>query len=289
MAKATAKPLPVLILLWALLPACRSGGDDALRLATFNIEDFPREERQVEEAFTLIQKLDVPIVAVQEIFDPARFETEAKTRMGQSWMFAHVDTAPRGSAAKGGQPSHHLGVLYDRRRYELKWLVVHEETRLDGGRLKQTLEVGLGVAGASDRRDALRLFVVHLKAGSEGRDARKKQFAQLVRILRVARGSAGPIAVLGDFNATEPADRDDLAAFARGAELVWATENLSCSAFWQRDAGCPTSRLDHVLTWRRPARVEAQGGCAEGCETRARCPIYRGLVSDHCPVVVAFE
>jgi endonuclease/exonuclease/phosphatase family metal-dependent hydrolase len=92
---------------------------------------------------------------------------------------------------------------------------------------------------------------------------------------------------MGDFNATEPADREDLARLARATGLVWATEGLACSAFWSRDDGCPRSRLDHVLTSTAPRSVTAAGACAtEGCDRQDRCPRYVHDVSDHCPVVV---
>jgi endonuclease/exonuclease/phosphatase family metal-dependent hydrolase len=96
------------------------------------------------------------------------------------------------------------------------------------------------------------------------------------------------VVVLGDFNATTGGDRADLAALARAAGLVWATEPLACSAFWDRDDGCPSSRLDHVLTWAAPASVAAAGACAtDGCAWHDRCPLYADEVSDHCPVVVS--
>lgn len=93
---------------------------------------------------------------------------------------------------------------------------------------------------------------------------------------------------MGDFNATEASDRDDLAALARGTGLTWASEPLACSAFWERLDDCPTSRLDHVLTWRDPASVVARGACEEGCDRRDSCPLYRREISDHCPVTVGF-
>jgi hypothetical protein len=96
--------------------------------------------------------------------------------------------------------------------------------------------------------------------------------------------------VLGDFNATDDdGDRADIARIAASGGLVWATEQLACSAFWSRSDGCPRSRLDHVLTWGTPATVEAGGACATaGCDWEQSCPIYREQVSDHCPVIVTF-
>ncbi len=262
-------------------------GPRPARFATFNIEDFPKDRRQVDGAFTLIGELGVDFVAVQEIGDPGLFQRAAQRHLGGSWGFVHADTAPLGAAPHA---SHHIGVLYDRRVHSVRSTTVHDGTRLGAGRHKPTLEVRLA---PRDGGPILRVFVLHLKAGSEGRDVRRQQYAALARILRASRASGSAsgerIVVLGDFNATEPSDRDDLAALARGSGLVWATEPLACSAFWERVDDCPTSRLDHVLTWSRPAQVVARGACAEGCALRDRCPVYRHEISDHCPVTVAID
>ena len=90
---------------------------------------------------------------------------------------------------------------------------------------------------------------------------------------------------MGDFNATDNADRESLEALS-SANLVWATEELPCSAFWERADDCPTSRLDHIFSWKAPAGVAAKGGCELGCESRNSCPLYRREVSDHCPVLL---
>jgi endonuclease/exonuclease/phosphatase family metal-dependent hydrolase len=98
------------------------------------------------------------------------------------------------------------------------------------------------------------------------------------------------LVVLGDFNATEAADRRDLARLAAATALVWASEPLACTAFWDRDDGCPRSRLDHMLASTRPTSIAATGACASaGCEWEASCPVYADAVSDHCPVVATFE
>jgi endonuclease/exonuclease/phosphatase family metal-dependent hydrolase len=96
--------------------------------------------------------------------------------------------------------------------------------------------------------------------------------------------------VLGDFNAThDEHDRADLAALAKHTDLVWTTEPLACSAFWRRDDGCPSSRLDHIVAW-QTGKVTAFGACAtHGCEWKESCPVYREHVSDHCPVVLQLD
>ena len=105
-------------------------------------------------------------------------------------------------------------------------------------------------------------------------------------ILEVARASGDRIVVLGDFNATGPADRTRIAALAGGAELTWASRDLTCTCFWQRESDCVGSALDHVLTSMEVDDTRVAGECAKGCPATDRCPTWRREVSDHCPVVV---
>ncbi|MGE5185961.1 MAG: endonuclease/exonuclease/phosphatase family protein [Acidobacteriota bacterium] len=244
---------------------------EPLRLATFNIEDFPQHDAQVAGAFDELAHVGAAIVAVQEIVDPARFERELHARFGASWSFVHTDDG-----------SHELGVMFDRAAWTLVSVQIHDETRL-GGNHKPVLDVRL----RGDDGELVRVLVVHLKSGTPGRDVRARQHAALVPIVRAAVASGEHVVVMGDFNATEDADRADLASLARATHLAWATEPLACSAFWRREDGCWRSRLDHVLTFASPESVAVAGACAsEGCERQDRCPRYVREVSDHCPVVV---
>ena len=254
-----------------------------LRVATFNIEDFPKHARQVDRVFDEIAKLDAGIVAVQEIIDHELFATAARQKLGQTWSFVHVDTAPLDVPAP--HRSHHLGVLFDRSRFTLVSVAVHDETRLVGGRHKPTLEVRLQPESGA----IVRVLVVHLKAGGEGRPIRARQLRALAEVARSAQRSGDRVVLLGDFNATAEEDRTDIAALARHADLSWTTERLACSAFWSRDDGCPRSRLDHVASGMPARSVTAAGACeTEGCAWQDRCPLYSEQVSDHCPVVVEY-
>jgi len=256
--------------------ACDGGEPETpLRIATFNIERFPRSQRQIDGAFAELAALDAPIIAVQEIADPGVFVAGMRDQLGAAWQIAFEPFIERGYL--------HTGVLFDRRRFALLSTATHDGTML-GGKHKRVLEVRLApVAGGTP----LRVLVVHLKSRSDGRDIRAQQHVALRAIVRAAVASGERVAVLGDFNATEDIeDRDDLAALAEATGLAWATEPLACSAFWRRDDGCPRSRLDHVFTW-RAGTATAKGACeSAGCDREDRCPAYSREVSDHCPVVV---
>ncbi len=255
---------------------------DHLRIATFNIRYFPESHRQVDGAFAELADLDAQIIAVEEITDLTLFSREVHRRLGDSWRAVFEPFV---------KPGHlHIGVAFDREAFSLLSTRTHDGTQVDG-RHKRVLEVRLRPAGAAadDTSAIVRVLVVHFKSGSDGRPVRARQHAGLRRIVRAAQKSGERVVVLGDFNATEPADRDDLAALARSTGLQWNTRDLACTAFWSRSHDCPRSRLDHVLAW-TDGDAEARGACAtEGCDATDRCPIYANDVSDHCPVIVDLE
>lgn len=247
------------------------------RFASFNIEFFPKNQRQVQESFALIEEIGASAIGLQEITNPDRFHHEARRRLGTSWDFVFQEVV-----AIHGKPKLHIGLLYDTDIFQLERVGSRNETRIDD-RTQPTLEVRL-----RDRRSGARItmLIIHFKALPEGREQRIKQFAGLTRIVRDLQWQKRDLIIMGDFNATEEGDRDSLGALAESSELIWATEDLPCSAFWERLDSCPTSRLDHILMWTRPTQVVAKGGCEEGCQERNSCPLYRRDVSDHCPVVV---
>ena len=249
---------------------CRDAEPRRLRIATFNIENFPKTTKQIVRAFEEIQALDAPIIGVQEITNPEVFVTAAKRRLGDAWRFEYIET--------GSVLDHRLGVLFDSRVVRHIKTRVHDGTRLEGQH-KPVLDVELAYG---DRR--LRVLVLHLKAGGENHPVRTRQYAALRRIIADVKRDGAPVVLLGDFNATGDADREDLGRL----DLQWLTQPLACSAFWDQAAsGCPRSRLDHVLSTQPAVEVRAAGGCAaDGCGWQDSCPLYAAEVSDHCPVVV---
>lgn len=267
----------VAIAVGALVARASCRHTDRATIATFNIEHFPRDARQIEGAFDEITATGASIIAAQEITDPTVFLAAARRRLAASWDFVHDH--------RRIENHHHIGALFDRRAWRLVSSEVHDDTRL-GPRDLPVLEVRLAPV---DGGDLVRLLIVHLRPMTAGRPVRARQHEVLAKLAGAARDSGERVVVLGDFNATEDGDRDDLAELARAAGLTWATRSLACTAFWRRDDGCPRSRLDHVLTSDPPTRAIVTGGCAtHGCDRQERCPLFAEHVSDHCPVVVDF-
>ena len=243
-----------------------------IRVATFNIENFPKSRAQIDGAFKTIADLDAAAVGVQEIVDTEVFLAEAQKRLGASWQFVH---APKPDTI-------HVGVLYDSSRLTLKSTRSWPFTRVYPG-ARPVFEARFATNGGRP----LRLFVLHLKAGAEGVMIRKLQLKALRSIIKPFRYTRDRIVVLGDFNSTSPEDRDEIADLAEATDMIWATESLECTSYWARRDGCRGSALDHVLVSNPPRDAKARGPCETiGCKPGRTCPVFHRQVSDHCPVTV---
>lgn len=260
---------------WALVTWCRGDDDspDRLRVATFNIENFPKSERQVQGAFELLRELDPTAVAVQEITDLEAFRGAARRILGDQWRAAFC--------ADCG--SHRIGVAFDSDRLELLSTRSHTGTHVYKG-AKPAFEVRLRRRGGGG---IVRMIVVHLKSGGDHIDTRARQFRALRPVLAEAAATDELTILLGDYNATSHADREAIDALTSTTDTTWASQDLPCTSYWNRRDGCPGSALDHVITSVAPRAIAARGPCETiGCDPGDRCPAFHAEVSDHCPVTV---
>lgn len=242
-------------------------------VATFNIEDFPQSNTQVEGAFEVLHSLDAGIVAVQEITDPTRFQREARRRLGHDWTFLYPDD----------KPHHRLGVLVDRSRYRVQSMRVHDETVVHrGGR--PTVEVEL-VSSESERR--LEVFTVHFKSGPNAMPVRHEQYEALYDILTHHGNGDRATLVMGDFNSMTGADQARLSWLAESTSLRWLTRRTRCTSYWRpNDSTCEASTLDHLLAEGLATEAVPAGPCRSfGCQPDQACPPFYRRVSDHCPVI----
>ena len=247
------------------------GERPALRVATFNIEMYPKSPRQPELAFATIRSLDAPAVAVQEISEPAHFEAAARIHLGESWRFVHATSGAR----------FRVGVLFDEARLALRSTRTYDDT-IVRDRARPAFEVRLDPRAGG----VVRLIVVHLQCCEGGLEDRRLQLERLLPIVDAARASGERVLVLGDFNTIGALDRARVAVLAARSGTVWASEGLACTAYWRPGGECQGSALDHVLAW-RPVRVAARGPCeSEGCSPGRSCPVFHREVSDHCPLTV---
>jgi exonuclease III len=273
-AAAAMAPLLALAALPVMADSCLG---EEVRVATFNIEDFPKSPRQVPGAFAAILESDADIVAVQEIRSTTVLKHSARALLGPEWKFVSSRRAT----------SHRLGVLYDSEMFTVLSTKDHTELELYRG-ARPAFEVRL--RSRDDSKVVVRVITVHLKAGSDGESVRRKQLDALEAIVRKARGSGDKLVVLGDFNSTSNGDQVRIGKLARAARMEWATEKIECTSYWRRNDGCVGSRLDHILTSEPVDAAVARGACeTEGCDRKPQCPVYREHVSDHCPVTVDLD
>ncbi len=242
----------------------------ASTVATFNIEEFPKSEVQVDGAFETIAELEADVIALQEITDPARLRREAHRRLGGRWRAAFPEEPPEMSP----------GVLVNTEHFQLVETTTHEQTVVYEG-ARPVFEAEMRRRGGAN----LEVFVVHFKAGSAGLPIRREQYDALQTILRKHRTDDRTTVLLGDFNSTELRDREMLADTAAHSPMRWISRRTECSGYWVSDESCRSFALDHVLAEGVAVRARSRGPCESvGCEPGDRCPIFHRRVSDHCPV-----
>ncbi|MEO1268075.1 MAG: hypothetical protein AAFX99_08255, partial [Myxococcota bacterium] len=218
-------------------------------------------------------------VGVQEIIEPELFAREAKARLGPSWRFT----------ASSSITKQRVGVLWDSNVWTMVEQHEHREPAVRRG-AKPALEVVLQPKGDGRPSARLHMMVIHLKSGGSHVETRRSQITALRPILDERIRQQTRLVLLGDFNSTGEDDRQMLAKLSRELGMDWASQHVTCTSYWQRNDGCLSTALDHMLTWTPAHHVRVGGACAEmGCETGESCPRYREDVSDHCPLVATFR
>lgn len=268
-------------------PARTSG---SLRVATWNLRNFPDEGQDLPRLRARLQELAADVIAVQEVHDPA-----ALRAMLPGWEL-HVSEA-------GGRGGQRLGFLYDPGVFELVGAPAEHPALAMGGGVRPGFSGYLRARGGGPD---FHLLVVHLKARPEGQGLRRSQWAVLARLVEELRRADPDLLVVGDFNATGApggGPAEELAALdgsLAGVGLSRVGGEGGCSAYWdgaRRDAWHEPSLLD--LVW----IAGLEEGRSEGLRTRSllhcarhHCEAFRSTeahperdyadLSDHCPVIV---
>lgn len=292
-----------LVVSWALLgerlrglvglPGDGGAPDKAgrLRIATWNLRNFPGERQDLPRLRARLQELAADVIAVQEVRDPG-----ALRALMPGWGLALSEA--------GGRGGQRLGFLYDPSAVELVGAPREHAALAMGGLVRPGFSGYLRARGGGPD---FHVVVVHLKSRAEGHGLRRAQWDALAEIVvnDVARGDAD-LVLLGDFNATgaergrEAQELADLDARFGAVGLRRVASAGGCSAYWdgaRRDAWHEPSLLD--LVWVAGLREAGEGPlearallhcarhhCAAFRSTEAHPePDYADL-SDHCPVVV---
>lgn len=257
----------------------RVGSDDAVDIATWNIQNFPKVADTPEHVADLISSMDLDLVALQEVEDIDAFdEVVARLRGYDGVLSTH--TYGNGEYQK-------LGYIF-----RTSVLDVEAPTLLltnNGYELpRPPLQVTVSVAAAGVDFTAI---TVHLKAGFDVEDRDRREAATVLLEEYVAGQVAGAgdadMLVLGDFNETLTT------AGGRATLAPWLDAPTRYNMLTQElaDAGevsfIPAGiMLDHQVSTAALAD-ELAGGAIQIPALDDQFLGYRSQVSDHLPVVIS--
>lgn len=258
---------------------------DALRVATWNLRNFPGRGQDVQGVADSVRALHASLVAVQEIKNP----DELRSRLPGKILLL----------SKGGGKGHQrLGFAYDPVLLDAVGAPREHRELTAGGRVRPAFAQTFRLRASGEPFDAI---VVHLKAMPKGAALRERQWVQLASI---ADRASARVIVLGDFNPVGGEGRtahEELLAL-EGALVDTGLQRIpvedGCSAYWdgpRRDAWKEPSLLDLIFVRgfgeRQILVAHAGGHCAaNGCESLRSTDAYPDpsfeTFSDHCPVHV---
>lgn len=279
----------------------------AFTVGAYNIRNFDYDERyhirtNKVELQSIISKLNVDVLAVEEINNTAEFEKFVTTKL------PGYDTE---LTRCGGAHGQRLGFVFNKKTVEL--LSFNED-------LSVSNPGGHGTCDSGSRPLAVALFRIkatgqkfyglaaHLKSGSypDSMATRQKQYDLIKKLIQELKYNTGvqDYFLAGDLNTTEYLNRGaDYKRFNRMAEdlgMVVLSKNLGCSSYWwggTNDNIETPSLLDHVVVTpgliktNRP-RVQVAGHCQKvSCrEVHIRdLGISYESVSDHCPITANIQ
>ena len=262
-----------------LVPAI--GTEQALDIATWNIENFPKNQITGPLSASLILSLELDLIGVQEIADTDAFDEMMALLPGYDAILS-VHTYGNGSYQKVGfiyrsdilRPGD-IDLLFDNDGYAFP---------------RPPLEVQFDVLDP-DSGETLVDFhavVVHLKAGIDvdDRARRRRALEELDDYVRARQASGDPdVVLLGDFN--EAFDSADALAvwnplLSDGQLYHVHTTDLESYEFsyvpWPR-------LLDHVVTTRSWTGARASETQIPRLDMQVNT--YVGSLSDHLPVITS--
>jgi endonuclease/exonuclease/phosphatase family metal-dependent hydrolase len=251
------------------------GTPGALDIATWNIENFPRNAATPALVADLIASLDLDVVAVQEIEDLSAWEEllarlpdhdgVISTHTYSNGTFQKVGFIYRSAVVTVGEPAR----LFDNMGYEFP---------------RPPLSVAV-TAGSVD----FELITLHLKAGRDFEDRERRDAAMIELEAHIADHVATideDVVVLGDFNEviTSTGGRAVFDPFLASGGYTLHTEQLAAEG---RFSFVPSQAiLDHVISTTALAD-ELAGGEAQIPPLHIQLVNYENAVSDHLPVAVS--
>jgi endonuclease/exonuclease/phosphatase family metal-dependent hydrolase len=282
-------------------------GDGRLRIAHFNLRNYPLDERpqtaslgfsrrtNICDLEDVLAGLDAQVFGFAEVCDRRRLPPILRRAGGGRPMRILYSQG-------GGRGGQHLAVAWDAERVEL----VDGPVEIDGLIVKPGLRPGLAVRLMSLRdREDFTVIQVHLDAGIEDLDHRLEQVRFLAGWVDdwVKSVNDPDVILQGDFNTmgsrhVRPAEElRRIDSILAGSGLRRVANATGCTQYWEglgpADGVHQASLLDHVYV--RGLKTVGPARSWLHCE-RARCGELVSRpgeedgtfwdVSDHCPVTV---
>jgi len=255
------------------------GTATTLDVGCWNVENFPMTPSSAKAVADLIASMDLDVVAVVEMNDPAAFQAVLGHLPGWSGVLGGGNHG----AGSNGIPPQRLGYLWKNASASLtatKTLFDADGVAFPRPPFQATVTVGA---------KTFTMIVVHLKAGIDANDQSRRQQANIA-LEAYARTLTGGVMLCGDFNQNvyEQPDAGTGSVYspwlsdpARYRFLTMAPEAAGLYSYLNfggnmLDHMITTSGLDSLVAGQTPIlpRLDQQYSS------------YESLVSDHLPVIV---
>ena len=249
----------------------------------------------IEALFSVLKELDIELLGVVEIVDPALLVESAKKYLGPQFEFIY---APSASSQK-------IGFLYDSSVLELVGQAeIYTEVMLDPHSWLRPAFRGYFKVKPSGMD--FHAIVTHLKASPSGWGQRERQWKVLHNILSELPDESGDkdVVLMGDFNNVSKLRENEFVPIIDSLGYYWATSELAAqgkfSNYWKPDYSkerIEGSLIDHIFI-SGDAKQEyvmnssrTGGMCAEGEPEYLGedIPDYNEMISDHCPVFITLR
>ncbi len=263
----------------ALEPA---GTDSTFDLVTWNIENFPKAgTRSVSQVRALVERLDVDLVAVQEIADTVALRSLVAGLAGYRGLYS-LDSY--GASYQKTGVVYRVGTVY----------ITGMRTLFERSSAFPRPPIELTVtAWCNGREFDFRLIVLHLKAGGGSTDRERRRAAcRLLKEYIDAEVESGPepdFVVAGDWNdrLDDPVEENVFRPFLEDtARYRFLTLTLAGDTSQSSYIG--GGLIDHVLVT-RDALEEYGSGVTRTLRLDDWVAKYRDEVSDHRPVLAGFR
>ncbi len=268
----------------------------ALRVATWNLRNFPEADENLELLKGRLQEIDAQVWVFQEVASPAALELFLRDALPSFELV---------TSEQGGAGRQHLAIAWDSHRVRaLEGAQEHRGLTM-GGRVRPGLSVHLRAIGSELD---FQVMGVHLKAMPDGYDLRRQQSTVLLEVAQALLEVDRQLLIVGDFNVTgakgEPAEQEASVLLDELDEiLIAARHQEACTAYWdgeRRDAWKEPSTLDWIFVaglepWLGSEPVARVGAhcAAHRCEPLRSTAAYPEPdlegISDHCPVFVDLD